>query len=401
MAGQEGINDSKKNNWIATFFPNRREDGTYDENFDFCNWRIPEPQNYGEFFRCFIHQHEIGGNTERDHIQAFISCRDRRRFNQITARCGLEPYQVHYKPCWRTPDKAWDYCSERKGQHEQGQDGGTGEAEDEEDGTRCGCPSFSFGQRPERRGGQRSNSGRRGVDWLAIRDLAGSGLPERFVLQSDECVGLIRGHFQYYRWAKSVLTAPQNTPDEWSQRSVFVYWGPTGAGKSKRVREECARFGLPLWVAPVGALGAWYDGFDGHFAALFDDFTGGMPLRDLLNLLEGNKVRVQVKGSFVTFGPSVVFFTSDRPWQQWLFPKGPDRGLGPLSPEEEAQLGRRITYQEEVRSPIQVAQALGMPHIITNPISLGVGDNTETPTPSSPDVSDVDVRILFPELFDD
>lgn len=397
MAAQEGISTHAKNNWIVTIFPNRLEDGTFDLNYDFCNWRIPQPQNYGEFFRCFIHQHEIGGNSERDHIQAFISCRDRRRYHQVTARLGLRADQVHYKPVWKTPDRAWDYCSERKGKSSSGEDQGGSSAE-EEDSTRCGCPSFSFGERPEPRVG-RSHSQRRGVDWIAIRDLAASGVPERLVLQSDECVGLLRGHFQYYRWAKSVLTAPQNTPEEWSQRSVLVYWGRTGTGKSRRVRAECARLGLPLWVAPVGATGTWYDGFDGHFAALFDDFTGGMPFRDLLNILEGNKVRVQVKGTFVTFGPSVVFFTSDRPWQQWLFPKGPDRGLGPLSPEEEAQLGRRITHQEEVVAPIQVAQALGMPSVIPNPINLGVGDNTGSPTPSP--INDIDVRQLFPELFDD
>lgn len=32
-----------------------------DEGADFCNWRIPDEETYGEFFTCFAYQHEIGG----------------------------------------------------------------------------------------------------------------------------------------------------------------------------------------------------------------------------------------------------------------------------------------------------------------------------------------------------
>jgi len=385
-------NTSKKNNWICTFYPNRRPDGTYDENFDFCKWRIPDSHDYDSFFKCFQGQHEIGGNTERDHIQVFISTRDRKRYGQITERCGLRPDQVHYKVCYVTPAKAWDYCSEKKGLHERtgdhrsGEEGEAGEIRDaEEDSTRCGCPSWSFGERPAERGGRRGG-GRPGVDWLGIRDLARCGIPERRILEFDSAVELIRGHYQYFRWAKSVLSAPQNIPSEWSHRSVIVYFGPAGCGKSKRVREECFRFKLDLWVAPLGPIGVWYDGYDGHSAALFDDFIGGMPFRDLLNLLEGNEVRVQVKGSYVTFKPSVVFFTSDRPWQQWMFPKGPDHGLGPMSAEEAEQLGRRITHQEEMRSTRTITQAL----MHTSSLSVGVGYNTDLAHTPSADTAFID-----------
>jgi len=111
-----------------------------------------------------------------------------------------------------------------------------------------------------------------------------------------------------------------------------------------------------------------------------------MPFRDLLNLLEGNEVRVQVKGSYVTFKPSVVFFTSDRPWQQWMFPKGPDHGLGPMSAEEAEQLGRRITHQEEMRSTRTITQAL----MHTSSLSVGVGYNTDLAHTPSADTAFID-----------
>lgn len=315
-------------------------------------------------------------DSERHHIQAFISTIGRKRYNQITERLGIEPFQVHYEQVVRTPEKAWDYCSEKKGVRNSREDS-DGESSEEES-TRHGCPAISFGERP--RGRTNRGAGRRGVDWQQLRDLAAGGLSDRQLLESNEHVGLVLGHWNAYRWAKSVLRAPLNTATEWSERGVIVFWGPAGCGKSKRVRAECEELGIPLWVAPVGATGAWYDGYDNHAAALFDDFVGGMSFRDLLNILEGNKVLVQVKGSSVTWCPKLVYFTSDRHWTQWLFPKGPDRGLGPLSPEEESQLGRRITLCEEMQgSPVPLAQALGM-----NPSCCGGGYNTGAPSASPP-----------------
>lgn len=99
--------NNKHDKYLCTLFPNRNEDETFDDNFDFCRWRIPDPDTYGEFFVCFIGQHEIGGNTGRDHIQLFVKTKSRTRYNQITARLGLREDQVHYKAVTRTPGKAW------------------------------------------------------------------------------------------------------------------------------------------------------------------------------------------------------------------------------------------------------------------------------------------------------
>lgn len=124
-----------------------------------------------------------------------------------------------------------------------------------------------------------------------------------------------------------------------------------------------------------------------------------MSFRDLLNLLEGNQVRVQVKGSHVTFKPAVVYFTSDRHWSQWLFPKGPDRGLGPMSEEEQAQLGRRISLCEEIRPQRDLNQALGM-----NPSRGGGGHNTVPASPASPPtreafISEAEMQEILKDLF--
>jgi len=394
-----------KQMFLLTIFPDKLPDGTYQDFYDFCSFRFPNPDRYDEHFRCFIHQHEVGGESGRHHIQAFISTKRRLRYSQITKILGLRPNQIHYEPVVRTPQAAWDYCSVRKR---------AGDSGSNEESTRHGCDAFEFGERPVAvRGGQRSGAGRPSVDWPRLLELAGGEQSDRELLHKRDGDSVLAiSHWNAYRSAKAVLRAPRNVPAEWSERYTIVYYGSAGAGKSRRVRAECATSGLSLWVSPVGTCGLWYDGYDGHAAALFDDFVGGMSFRDLLNLLEGNQVLVPIKGSFVTWRPSLVYFTSDRHWREWMFPKGKDQGLGPMSEEEQAQLGRRISMCVHIEGdPVPLSWALGMQSTLPVPARVlcaddlrqgsqdgvepicvggGGGDNTDAPPPphvASPPVS--------------
>lgn len=121
-----------------------------------------------------------------------------------------------------------------------------------------------------------------------------------------------------------------------------------GTGKSRRTRELCAQYEHDLWVSPVGSGGKWFDGYDHHSAALFDDFSGNMPFRDMLCILEGNAVQVQVKGDFRTFQPELVLFTSDKHPAYWTFPDEQEGKRTTLNATQMAQLMRRFCYIEEV-----------------------------------------------------
>lgn len=206
---------------------------------------------------------------------------------------------------------------------------------------------------------------------------------KRIVL--DEQLGpLVFRNVAAYKFFKQVITAPENLASNWARRSVIVYYGPAGAGKSEKVYRECETRGIRLWVAPCGPAAAWYDGYDNHTAALFDDFVGCSSFRDLLRILEGNEVLVQVKGSHVTFKPELVYFTSDVYWEFWTF--GPPGYARTLNEEEKAQLRRRISNCEEVLGPaVQLRDALGMPPRLLAPTGVGLGgDNTVFP-PQAPD----------------
>lgn len=256
--------------YICTFYPGRLQDGTFVDGFDYCNWRIPDEATYGEFFICFVGQHEIGdGNiffpipiilsifffseTERDHIQCFIKTQRRVRYQQITDRLGLRPDQVHYKPVYRTPEKAWDYCTDKKptSQLADGED----DSDEESVAARHGCNFWQFGQRPLD-GRSRGGRGQR-FEVEPLFNAIRAGKSDFDILLDPELGRVAFLHSSSYRWAKQVLTAPRNLASEWQQRDVCVFYGAAGTGKSSEVRRLCERLGRSLWVAPVGTAGAW------------------------------------------------------------------------------------------------------------------------------------------------
>lgn len=153
------------------------------------------------------------------------------------------------------------------------------------------------------------------------------------------------------KFVAALAAQPLNIPSEYTPVQVHLIYGGTGVGKSRWVRAYCKAHGLSLWVQPVNSRGLWYDGYDHHDAALFDDFDGEMPFRDLLRITEGYRLQVPIKGGFVPWHPKVVFFTSDVWHGAWMFPKGRSGERVLLNEGEEAQLARRITSETRFLRP--------------------------------------------------
>jgi len=315
--------------------------------------------------------------TFSHHIQIFLRTRGQHRYRGLNDLLGIG-HGNKWLVC-NDPYACWNYCGEEK----------------EDPSSRHGCASQCIGVRPRpsaRRGGRPTvteRSLRLGV--LRAGLLRGERLSQ--LVRDEQCFELFIKHPSGIKFVQQLLSTPENTPEvirkcsftllivfgyfrisvytliltqEWSARDVYVYWGATGTGKSRAAREYCQAAGLSLWVSPIGAKGLWYDGYDGHDCALFDDFSGEVPFRDLLCLLEGNRMFVPVKGGFVCWRPTVVIFTCDRPPNEWSFQFGSQTRI--LSQSEYAQLERRLT---EVRHfPRSYLMALGMP---------GGGGNTEHP----------------------
>lgn len=360
---------------------------------DFCTWTIPI--NSDRYFECYSYQHEIAPNPEHsdgNHIQFFFRTRTRWTYRQLSEALGVGPDEIH---CENAYDAAasWDYCSEAKA----------------DKSTCCTrCKPRQFGERPRELGrgrglAQRQQFERNYRELLGALD-AGQSLETLF---RGPLGGFCFQRCAQVKTLKSIIQAPRNTPEEWSFRSCIVFFGAAGTGKSRAVREECARFGHRLWVAPIGFTGVWFDCYDNHDAVLIDDFRGEMSFASMLNLLEGNKVLVPNKGGYVTFAPKLVYFTSDRHWREWWF-VGRDGRPAPQSLEDQSQLSRRITCTREFREQRCAYAALGLAQPeelswddslfkeIDNIIySVGGESNTDISPPTPPSVE----LVFGPEDF--
>lgn len=115
---------------------------------------------------------------------------------------------------------------------------------------------------------------------------------------------------------------------EWKSL-VIVYWGNTGLGKTRSVIENAT----DLWIYPGSG---WFDGYDGHAQALFDDFSGGeFKINYLLKLLDRYPMQVPIKGNFANWAPHEIYLTSNINPRHW-FPNA--------HPEHVEALFRRLDF---------------------------------------------------------
>lgn len=134
-------------------------------------------------------------------------------------------------------------------------------------------------------------------DLTKVKTVASEG-GMRAVLQTSFNLQAIR---VAEKWLQYCEPGRRNKPD------VHWFYGETGTGKS---REAYARW-PDAWRKSFG--GHWYNGYDGHEVAIFDDFRDSwMRLSTLLNIMDRYPVNVEVKGGFRQWRPKVIVFTSDR-----------------------------------------------------------------------------------------
>jgi len=120
-------------------------------------------------------------------------------------------------------------------------------------------------------------------------------------------------------------------PKEVQAREVILLFGSTGTGKTKWCHDNYP----DLFEMPV-ADKLWMDGYQGQQTVLIDEFTGQMPLNNLLKMLDPHYIRkYEIKGGFVWFNPTTILVTSNNHPSTWY--KYQDRK------EQEAALRRRFS----------------------------------------------------------
>lgn len=95
---------------------------------------------------------------------------------------------------------------------------------------------------------------------------------------------------------------------------VIVIWGKPGTGKSKLAREIDPKL---YNVMNPGNGTLWFDGYQGQETILFDDFYDWVNYSLWLQILDGYKMRMQIKGGTVLRNWTRVIVTSNKNPEEW------------------------------------------------------------------------------------
>lgn len=254
---------------------------------------------FGYFFECIEHllaincrgiifQEEMCPTTGQPHLQGFIRFEKGISMQQVKKLFGEERQHVHLEQA-RAPLEAVEYC--RKGETRMG------ECYEEGDLT------FEQGK---------SHALQECLDdiysGMSLRDLVAN--------HGIACIQHPRG-IQFAQYWTNVSTSPS-----WRAINVYCLTGRSGAGKTRSVFASFPRVYKLDRSASAGSI--WFDGYDGEEVLLIDDFYGWIPYGQLLNLLDGYPVRLDVKGGFTYAKWTTVVITSNASPHQWYPRQHPD-----------------------------------------------------------------------------
>lgn len=161
------------------------------------------------------------------------------------------------------------------------------------DDTAVAGTRFELGRRPFRR----NNA----TDWAAVRDAAIRGdlrtIPDDIYIR----------HYHNLRRITSDHAKP--TPME---RSVSVWWGPTGTGKSHAAWTAA---GMDSYAKDPRTK--FWDGYRGDINVVIDEFRGGIDISHILRWFDKYPVRVEIKGSSLPLNANHFFVTSNIHPKDW------------------------------------------------------------------------------------
>lgn len=102
----------------------------------------------------------------------------------------------------------------------------------------------------------------------------------------------------------------------WIKPIIRIYYGPTGTGKTRHCWQKYPDL---YQVASHTGGKLWFDDYKGEKTILFDDFGGGMPYRQLLQMLNGYPLQMPVKGAHVWLFAKRFLFTTNIHPDEWYF----------------------------------------------------------------------------------
>lgn len=152
---------------------------------------------------------------------------------------------------------------------------------------------FELGSRPIQRNSR--------IEWEDVWNAAKSGELERIPANV---------RVSSYRALRTIASDYAKT--EPMERICFVFWGPTGTGKSHRSWDEA---GMEAYSKDPRTK--FWDGYDSESNVVIDEFRGAIDISHLLRWLDKYPVRVEVKGSTKPLLATKIWITSNLDPRLW------------------------------------------------------------------------------------
>lgn len=220
-----------------------------------------------EFIAYACGQREIG-ESGYEHWQFVIHCRKPCRLSALKKAFGDH---FHWEPTRSAAAEA--YCVKKE--------------------TSVPDTQFECGRKPIRRGESQ--------DWDTIKRLAISGQ-----LDSIPSDVFVRNYNALKRISADYME-PVGV-----EREVYVYWGITGSGKSRRAWSEAG-----LEAYPKDPRSKFWDGYRGQENVVIDEFRGGIDISHILRWLDRYPCVVEIKGSSTVLKAKTIWITSNLNPRDW------------------------------------------------------------------------------------
>lgn len=227
---------------------------------------------------------EEQGEAGTRHLQGYIVWNSPKRLSAIKKYAPTAHWEVRRG----THEQAKAYCSKEE--------------------TRLSGP-FTYGEEP-------LGSGARS-DLISLK---------RSIDEGKSQLELFEDHFEpMLKYHKGIaLYRSLKVPPRTDKTRVIVLFGPTGTGKSHTAHKS---FPNAASVSPPteskGPI--WFDGYDGNFATIIDEFYGWIRHDTMLRLCDAYAYRAPIKGGFINFNSKYLIITSNDPPSKWYdYTKFPD-----------------------------------------------------------------------------
>lgn len=239
---------------------------------------------FKENMRYLVMGEEIGGETEKEHIQGFVI------FNNPRVMTGIieEFPGVHWEIIKGTPKQNEVYCK-KDGKWEE------------------------FGTPPKKKGER--------TDLIKIGKMVRDGMSDRDILTHEDDSGKdYAGQWiRNYRGIAAARLILDKKPSRNWKMDVRIYWGESDTGKTRLVHDL---FGDSLYTKTPGR---WWDGYNGEETILIDDFDPtdkfDLSFDYYLKLLDRYKMQVEYKGGFVDMTSKRIIITSNYDPKGWFLAK--------------------------------------------------------------------------------